>query len=157
MKSLFNFHKSKVDVSTVPSLDLERYLGSWHEIARFDHWFERGLSKATAEYSMQGNNRIKVVNRGFNTKQNKEQEATGRAKLTDQPGRLRVAFFWNFYSDYCILSLGENYDWALVASGNSGKYMWILSRTETLSEETLNSILAEAKHRNFDVSKLIFN
>ena len=79
----------------------------------------------------------------------------GKAKLGKQPGQLRVSFFLFFYSDYNILALGEDYDWALVGS-SSPKYLWILSRTPSLPEETLEHILDIARERGYDTDKLIW-
>jgi len=143
------------DNSTIKELDLNRYLGKWYEIARFDHRFEHGLTDITAEYVLKDNGIIQVLNRGYNQKKKKNILAEGKAKTTKEPGVLRVSFFWNFYSDYRIMALGSNYDWALIGAGKGTDYLWILSRTETLPEETYNQILAEAKRRGFDISKLI--
>ncbi|OKY98002.1 MAG: hypothetical protein BHV65_07850 [Alistipes sp. 58_9_plus] len=81
--------------------------------------------------------------------------ARGRAKTTDTPGRLRVSFFWIFYSDYNVLAMGDNGGWALVGS-RSPKYLWILSRTPHLEQGVLDSILAKAASRGYDTSKLIY-
>ncbi len=123
-----------MDKTTVKQLDLERYLGTWYEIARFDHRFERGLVGVTANYSLRDDGKIKVVNEGYKkTLDGKHDVAVGKAKTTDDPGRLKVSFFWIFYADYLVLELGENYQWALIGS-TSDKYLWILSRTPILDD-----------------------
>ncbi len=81
--------------------------------------------------------------------------ARGRAKATDTPGQLRVSFFWIFYSDYNVLAMGDNGGWALVGS-RSPKYLWILSRTPHLEQSVLDTILATAAVRGYDISKLIY-
>jgi lipocalin len=145
-----------MDVSTVKELDLDRYLGTWYEIARFDHRFERGLQGVTATYSMRDDGKIKVLNQGYkNTLDGELSVAEGKAKLTDEPGKLKVSFFWIFYADYYILELEENYQWALIGS-KSDKYLWILSRTPQLNENTKELILSKAKERGYDTTKLIW-
>lgn len=152
-----NMMKRKIDITPVQKFDLDRYLGRWYEIARFDHRFERGLSEVSAEYTVQKNGMIKVLNSGFKAKIGKRSQVIGRAKTTDVAGVLRVSFFWIFYSDYRVLALGDNYEWALVGSGDSGKYLWILSRTEVLPKETMEKIIAEAERRGYDTKKLLFS
>ncbi len=145
-----------MDKTTVQELDLQRYLGTWYEIARFDHSFERGLVGVTATYSMREDGKIRVLNQGFkNTLDGELSVAEGKAKLTDEPGKLKVSFFWIFYADYYILEVEDNYQWALIGS-KSDKYLWILSRTLKLEENVKNLILHHAKKRGYDTSKLIW-
>ena len=146
----------KMDTSTVKELDLQRYLGTWYEIARFDHSFERGLQGVTATYSKRDDGKIKVLNQGYeNTLNGKLSVAEGKAKLTGEPGKLKVSFFWIFYGDYYVMELDENYQWALIGS-SSDKYLWILSRTPKLEENVKNLILHHATKRGYDTSKLIW-
>lgn len=148
-----------VDISTINELDLDRYLGKWYEIARFDHSFERGLVGVTATYSYRDDGKIKVVNAGYkNSLEGEYSEAVGKAKQPrpqEEPGKLRVSFFWFFYADYFILELDEDYQWALIGS-SSDKYLWILSRTPQLEQETLDRILKKAKERGYNTDKLIW-
>ena len=149
--------KSKdMDYSTVEELDIERYLGTWYEIARFDHRFERNLVGVTATYTKRDDGKIKVVNQGYkNSFDGKLSRAVGKAKLTDEPGKLKVSFFWIFYADYFVLELDDDYEWVLVGSSND-KYLWILSRTPKLEEKLVDHILEKAKQRGYDTSKLIW-
>lgn len=142
-----------VDNSPIDSLDLNRYLGCWYEIARFDHRFERGVEFAKANYTPREDGKISVVNSGI--KNWKLKEAKGKAKLTNTPALLRVSFFGPFYGDYRVMLLDTNYQYALVGSG-SDNYLWILSRTPKLSEDTKAIILNEAHRRGYDTSKLIW-
>lgn len=147
-----------IDDSTVNQVDLKRYLGKWYEIARFNHRFEKGLEGVTAEYSLRKDGKIQVKNCGHKKTINGTPTCSvGKAKLPKDkhPGRLRVAFFWFFYSDYNIMELDPNYEWALVGS-SSDKYLWILSRTPELPPETLKQILGKAQKRGYDTHKLIF-
>ena len=148
--------EKNMDKSTIKEFDLQRYLGTWYEIARFDHRFERGLVGVTATYSLRDDGKIKVLNQGYkNSLDGKLDVATGKAKTTHEPGKLKVSFFWIFYADYFIMELDENYQWALIGS-SSDNYLWILSRTPKLEEETVTHILKKAHSRGYDTSKLIW-
>lgn len=142
-----------VDNTVVKNVDLNRYLGKWYEIARFDHSFERSMQQCTAIYSLQPNGKIKVVNEG--TKDGKRKQSVGKAKLTDEPGVLRVSFFGPFYSDYRILMLAPDYSYALVGS-DSDNYLWILSRTPKLMKQTIDKLVSDAKRRGYNTDKLIW-
>ncbi|MGB1004861.1 MAG: lipocalin family protein, partial [Salibacteraceae bacterium] len=118
-----------IDKTVVKELVLEKYLGTWYEIARYDHSFERNLVGVTATYSMRDDGKIKVLNAGYkNTLDGKLSEAEGKAKIpnANEPAKLKVSFFWIFYGDYFVLELDENYQWAVIGS-SSDKYLWILS------------------------------
>ena len=145
----------KTDVTPISNLVLDKYLGKWYEIARIDNRFERGISNAVAEYSLNSDGTIKVVNSGVDIKTGRLKRAVGKAKATLISGLLRVSFFWIFYSDYRVLALDENYNWALVG-GSSSKYLWILSRTPILPEEELMLVLSEASRRGYDTDRLIY-
>ena len=144
---------AKLDNSTVKSVDLSRYLGSWYEIARFDHSFERGMEYAMAHYTMRDDGKIDVLNTGI--KDGRAKDAKGIAKTTDQQGLLRVSFFGPFFSDYRIMLLDENYQYVLVG-GSTNRFLWILSRTPQLDEATLSLILAEADRRGYDTTRLLW-
>ena len=143
----------KVDNSTVKSVDLNRYLGSWYEIAKYDHYFERDLDYAMARYTLRDDGKIDVLNTGI--KDGRAKDAKGIAKTTDVPGLLRVSFFGPFFGDYRIMMLDEDYQYVLVG-GSTDKYLWILARTPQLDDATLSLILAEADQRGYDTSKLIW-
>ena len=144
---------NKVDNSTIQPVDLNRYLGYWYEIARFDHPFERGIYYSMARYTMREDGKIDVLNTGI--KDGRAEEATAIAKTTDVPGLLRVSFFGPFYSDYRIMMLDSDYQYALVGGSNE-KFLWILSRTPQLDEEVKASILGEADRRGYDINRLIW-
>lgn len=150
---------AEIDTRTVKEVDLNRYMGMWYEIARMNHRFERGLVGPTAEYSLKANGKIRVINRGYKgTLNGKLKTAKGKAYIPDPavPGKLRVSFFPFIYSDYYILELEpEHYEWVLVGS-SSPRYLWILSRTPQLPEETVSRILTRARVRGYDVNALIF-
>ena len=140
----------------IEEFDLQKYLGKWYEIARFDHRFERGLEGVTATYSLREDGKIRVVNVGYrNSLDGKYKEAVGKAKTTETPGKLKVSFFLFFYSDYNVMELDRNYKWVLIGS-SSDKYLWILSRSPQLDEQTKEHILSKARARGYDTSKLIW-
>lgn len=146
-----------IDKTVVKQLDLQRYLGTWYELARFDHKFERGMEGVTATYSFRDDGKIKVLNSGFKESLDGSiSEAIGKAKVPNknEPGKLKVSFFWIFYGDYFVLDLDGNYQWALIGS-SSDKYLWILSRTPHVSDELYNELLEKLSKRGYDVQKLI--
>ena len=145
--------KLTVDNSVVATFDLDRFLGSWYEIARFDHRFERGMEQTKANYVLREDGKVDVLNTGM--KDGKPSESKGVAKLTDTPALLRVSFWGPFYSDYRIMLLDDDYQYALIGGG-SDDYLWILSRTPQMSDELKSLILAEAERRGYDTSKLIW-
>jgi lipocalin len=146
-------NSAEVDNSTVGSIDMNRYLGYWYEIAKFDHNFERGLEYAMAHYSLRDDGKIDVLNTGI--KDGRAKDAKGIAKTTAVPGLLKVSFFGPFFAEYRVMMLDENYQYVLVG-GSNDKYLWILSRTPQLDDATKALILAEADRRGYDTNKLIW-
>lgn len=144
-----------IDHTTVDNVDLKRYMGRWYEIARYDHSFERDLQYCEAFYALGDEGKISVTNTGINSRTERRKTSYGKAKAGDAPGQLRVSFFWIFYSDYNILALDEDYEWALVGS-KSPKYLWILARTRHIDPATKSNILSIAQSRGYDTSKLIW-
>ena len=143
----------KVDNTPVAALDLDRYLGEWYEIARFDHSFERGLENCKANYVLRADGGVDVINTGV--KDGKPREARGKAKKTDLPGLLRVSFFGPFYADYRVLMIDSDYTHALVGSGGAD-YLWILSRTPSIDAAAKSALLSEAIRRGYATSALIW-
>jgi len=147
-----------IDKTVVKKLDIDKYLGTWYEIARYDHRFERGLVGVTANYSLREDGKIKVINSGYKgSLSGKYSEAIGKAKIPDpvnEPAKLKVSFFWFFYGDYFVLELDENYQWALIGS-SSDNYLWILSREPQMDDILYNMLLGKLENRGYDTSKLI--
>lgn len=146
------------NVKPVDHFNSGKYLGKWYEIARLDHSFERGLSKVSASYSMRDDGGIRVINRGYDAQKQQWKEAEGKAyfvKGADQ-GYLKVSFFGPFYGAYIVVELDhENYQYSLV-SGSDKSYLWILSRTPRMNQETQKRLVEKAAALGFDTSKLIF-
>jgi apolipoprotein D and lipocalin family protein len=146
-----------IDNSVVKDFEVERYLGKWYEIARYNHRFERGLVGVTATYSLRDNGMINVENAGFKgSLDGKRSVATGKAKIPDMsvPSKLKVSFFLFFYGDYFVMELDSNYQWAVVGS-SSENYLWILSRTPEMDEDIYNDLIDRLINRGYDVDKLI--
>jgi len=144
-------------IEPVDDFELEPYLGTWYEIARLDHRFERGLSNVTATYSLREDGGVAVVNRGFRTGKGEWDEARGKAYFIGDPdiGRLKVSFFGPFYGAYNVFELGENYEYAMIA-GPDRSYLWILARQPRLPQAELDELLARAEAVGYDTSELIF-
>jgi apolipoprotein D and lipocalin family protein len=145
-----------INKTTIKDFDLNKFLGTWYEIARFPHSFEKDLIGVTATYSLEKNGRIKVLNKGYKRSFHSDQKfATGKAKTTDVPGKLKVSFFLFFYADYNIMELDSiNYQWALIGS-STPNYLWILSRTPQMDKELYNNLTERAKTRGYEISKLM--
>ena len=148
--------------SVVQSVDANQYLGTWYEIARLDHSFERGLEQVSANYSKNADGGIKVTNRGYNTDKKEWKEAIGKAYFVDAPnadgtytGKLKVSFFGPFYGAYNIIELDKPYyNYALISGGS--EYLWILSRTPQLNYPVKQHLIAKAKELGYPTDKLIF-
>jgi len=144
------------DIAAVRDFEPDRYMGTWYEIARLPHYFERGLDEVKAEYTLLDDGTIRVVNSGV--RDGEPQSITGTAKFRDpdaEPltGELRVSFFWPFYSDYRIIELAPDYSHAVV-TGGSREYFWVLSRKPEMEREKLEGILERAKANGFELETL---
>ncbi|MGY5452477.1 lipocalin family protein [Agarivorans sp. MS3-6] len=145
-------------IEPVSNFNLDRYLGTWYEIARLDHSFERGLSHVSASYTLRGDSQVTVLNKGFSAQENQWFEAEGIAHFVETPdiAHLKVSFFRPFYGAYVVFVLDElDYQYALVA-GPSREYLWLLARTPEIEHQTLSDLLQQAKAAGYDTSKLIF-
>ncbi|WP_390623667.1 lipocalin family protein [Vibrio mangrovi] len=145
-------------VKPVSDFELNNYLGTWYEIARLDHSFERGLSQVTAEYRATGDGGVLVLNRGFSAVENEWKEAQGKAYFvgTKQEGYLKVSFFGPFYGSYVVFELDhDNYQYAFV-SGPNTKYLWLLSRTPSVTPELIKKFIRMSAERGFDTNNLIY-
>ncbi len=146
-------------VRTVPAVDLNRYAGTWYEVARYPNRFEdgRGLdcTNVTADYALRPDGQVSVINRCRNAADGAQRDARGTAYAVAGAGgaKLRVSFFWPFYGDYWVLGLAPDYSWAVV--GDPGRdYLWVLSRSAVLPAEAFEAALASARAQGFDVARL---
>jgi len=144
-------------VDTVKGFELDRYLGTWYEIARLDHPFERGLSNITANYSLRDDGGVKVINRGYDVAKQEWDEAEGKAYFVGDKdvGQLKVSFFGPFYGGYNVIELDqEGYQYSMVA-GPDRSYLWILSRSPDLDDAVLDRLVAKARELGFPIGELI--
>jgi len=144
-------------VTPIKPFSIDRYLGTWYEIARLDHSFERGLTKVSATYSLNKDGSVKVINRGFNQEASQWKEAEGKAKFVglSDTAHLKVSFFGPFYGSYVVFHLEPDYSTALV-SGYNTDYFWILSRNKSMPQDKVQYYLSIAEQKGFDTSKIIF-
>lgn len=139
-----------VPLPTVEAVDLNRYMGTWYEIASLPNWFQRSCASDTqARYALAGDD-VRVANRCRRADGGVE-EANGVAKVVGGSGnaKLRVSFFRPFYGDYWILALDPDYRWVLVGHP-SREYGWVLSRSPTLDTAKVDSILDRAVALGYD-------
>ena len=144
-------------VKPVQQFELDRYLGKWYEVARLDHSFERGMQSVTARYTLREDGGITVLNRGYDTHTQEWTEAEGKAYFVSESniGHLKVSFFGPFYGSYVIFELDKSdYQYAFVAGMNTD-YLWLLSRTPTVSESLLNHFVQRSNDLGFDTDQLI--
>ena len=143
-------------IEPVTGFDQQRYLGTWYEIARLDHSFEEGLSQVTAEYSLNNDGSIKVVNRDYNAEAGEWKEAEGRAVFVGDSnvGHLKVSFFGPFYASYVVFELDDQYTTAYI-TGYDRDYLWLMSRTPEVSDEVLDAFKERAEAEGFELGELI--
>ena len=143
-------------LETVNYVDINRYIGEWHEIARYEHKFQKGCVGSKATYSLRDDGKISVLNQCYEkSNPGKMRSAKGKAWVVDKQSnaKLKVSFFWPFSGDYWVIDLGENYEYAVV--GHPGrKYLWILSRKPEMDENVYNEILARLENQDYDTTKL---
>lgn len=141
---------------TVPQVDLERYLGTWYEIASYPQRFQEGCTGTTATYTLRSDGQIDVLNKCRKSGlDGPEEVAEGRARVVDRTtnAKLEVTFFWPFWGDYWIIDLGPDYEYAVVGHP-SRDYLWILSRTPTLDKDTYERILARLEKKGYPLDRL---
>ncbi|MCB0834506.1 MAG: lipocalin family protein [Bacteroidetes bacterium] len=142
-------------LAVVGSVDLNRYVGTWYEIARFPHRFEKDLQCVSATYTLREDGRVTVLNKGRSIKDNSLRTAEVVAWTPDPKtsAKLKVQFFWPFSGNYWILDLDNEYQQVLI--GEPGReYLWILARSKTLDEEVYLRLVQKASSMGFDTSKL---
>ena len=142
-------------VKPVQDFDLDKYLGHWYEIARIDFRFERGLTSCTADYSLNPDGSVRVLNRGFDPTRGVWKSATAVARFNGKPGQgaLKVSFFRPFYAGYNVVHIGQDYDCAVVV-GDAPKYSWILSRTPEMDDRRYSKLLAIAAANGAHTSQM---
>ena len=149
------FSCSNPELVTVSNVNVEKYMGTWYEIASFPNSFQKGCSCSKADYELSDDKLyVKVINSCM--KKGKQGAVLGKAFVEEGSGnaKLKVQFFWPFKADYYIIALADDYSFAMVGHPNRD-YLWILSRTKVMDEEILTQLKARANELGFDTSKLL--
>lgn len=143
-------------LETVPKVDLERYVGRWYEIARYENSFEKGCVGVTATYARKPDGTISVTNRCLmNTFEGDENLAEGSARIVDPAtnAKLAVTFFWPFEGDYWVIGLADDYSWALVGEP-AGRFLWILARQPRLAPELKADLIDRLEAQGYNTKVL---
>lgn len=151
--------KSMPPLQTVADVNLQRYAGAWHEIARFPHRFQKGCYASRAVYTLQNDGLIGVYNEcRKGAADGPVKSVQGKARVVDKQtnAKLEVSFFWPFWGDYWIIDLDSDYQWAVVGHPNR-KYLWILSRQKKLDEEVMSGIKRRLQQQGYDLHKLLIS
>ena len=156
--------QAEASLPTIPTLDLARYAGVWHEVARLPSWFQRRYAgPAQATYTLRGDGRLQVHN-SCQTENGDalDAEGIGEPASAEHPGQLRVSFAPAWlralgigWGDYWILALSEDYEWSLVGTRDR-KYLWILARDPALDQKTLQHLVERARSFGYPVDALQF-
>lgn len=147
---------TKPPLKTVEQVDLNRYMGTWYEIASFPQWFQRGCVASMATYTLRKDGDVDVLNQCRDkTLDGKQRNAKGKAWVVDSKtnAKLKVRFFWPFSGDYWIIDLGADYEYAVVGHPKRN-YLWILSRSRRMDPAVYDGILERLKKDHYDVSRL---
>ena len=143
-------------LTAVDRVDLNRYVGQWFEIARYPNRFQKVCAAdTTAEYTLRKDGKIDVLNSCRQSDQ-KIKRARGTARIFDKQSnaKLKVSFFWPFSGNYWVIDLDPDYRYAVVGEPDR-KYLWILSRTPSLDEQTYSAIIGKIRAAGYDPSKLM--
>lgn len=144
-------------VTAVTPFDLKRFEGTWYEIARLDHGFEKNMSHVSFTYTLKDGGDFKVENKSLDGKSGHWQASEGKGTLIGDPnvGRLKISYFGPFYGSFNIIALDDkNYSWAMV-TGPSTRYLWILSRKKTLEDPIIQDLIRKAIGMGFKLDKMV--
>lgn len=152
------FHRIAIPegATAVENFILEKYFGRWYEIARLDYYWEcENLSNVFAEYAANEDGTVHVKNTGYNEDKEKWQVYEGKAKYRgdNTVAAFDVSFFGPIWAGYNVISIDENYEFALVFGRNTD-YIWFLSRTTSMPVHIQEKYLGIAKKIGYDVDKL---
>lgn len=153
---MFSMACKRQPLQTVSNVDLNKYAGKWYEIASYPQSFQKGCTCTTAEYTVTDKGFVIVENRcNLDSVNGSQSYIKGKAFVTKNSdnAKLKVQFFWPFRGKYWIIDLAADYSYAVVGHPNR-KYLWILSRTPTMSDSTYQQITSRIQEKGFDLSKL---
>jgi apolipoprotein D and lipocalin family protein len=150
------------DLQAVPRVEIERYLGTWYEIAKYPNRFQKQcVGSTTATYSLKSNGKIEVLNECLKQDGSK-MSAKGEAKIYDKStnAKLKVRFapgFLSFFpfvwANYWIIDLDPDYKYVVIGEPKR-EYFWILSRDPVISEDVYQDLLARAKNMGYDPARV---
>ncbi|MGO1244464.1 MAG: lipocalin family protein [Sphingobacterium sp.] len=145
------------NVSVVQDFDTDRFLGNWYEVARMDFFWEKNLINVTANYSLNEDGTIGVLNQGYDILKEKFKQRQAKAVFVrnNNEGALKVSFFGPFYSGYNVVRIDEDYRYALVF-GENLDYMWILSRVKSVPDSVKQSYLKYAQACGYRINELVW-
>lgn len=145
-------------VEAVKNFNIKKYLGKWYEIARLDYRFEKNLDNVTAEYYLNKDGSIKVVNSGYNFKKSEKEESVGKAIFAGSAdvGMMKVSFGAPFYAGYNVIAIDKDYKYALV-SGSTRRNLWILSRKTYIPDNIKEDYINKARTLGFNTDALIWS
>ena len=154
-----NFSK----LETVPNVDLRKYSGEWYEIARIDHWFQKGCVNSKATYNIRSDGDIDLINTCDVGTDGKKKEAIGRAWVVDSAtnAKLKVQFPLRWIKlpflagNYWIIELDDDYRHVMVGE-DKREYLWILSRDKEMPTQTVAALIEKAKAKGFPVEDLVY-
>ena len=143
-------------LEVVPFVDVNRYLGTWYEIATIPARFQKNCVAVTATYSLRKDGNISVLNQcRKDSLTGKEKSVKGKAWVVDKKtnAKLKVQFFWPFRGDYWIIELDSNYQYAVVGHP-SRKYLWILSRTPKMDDALYQELIQKISQKGYDIGRI---
>ncbi len=144
-------------LQTVPKVDLNRYLGTWYEIAAIPQRFQKGCTAVSATYTLRPAGKIKVLNEcRKDSLTGKYKAAKGKAWVTDTltNAKFKVQFFWPFSGDYWIIELDGNYQYAVVGHPDRN-YLWILSRSRKMNDALYNDLMERIKNHGYELAGIV--
>ncbi len=144
-------------IKPVTRFKINRYLGTWYEIARLDYMGEQDLKSVSTEYSRNQKGDLVFKHRGYMTKWAEWREKEGRISLAGDPnvGHLKISYFFPIYKPYVIFELDPDYQYAYVC-GKDRSFLWLLSRAKYLDEDIVDDFIEKSQNLGFDTSKLVF-
>jgi apolipoprotein D and lipocalin family protein len=153
---------STAPLTAVDTLDVQRYLGTWHEIARYPNWFQRKcVGQVTADYALDSDGSLKVLNR---CRQANDEFDEAKGTALQQGGttsaRLKVSFapawlsFIPFlWGDYWVIDIDADYQLAAVSEPGRD-YLWVLSKTPRVDPARYQALLERLAAKGFDLTKI---
>ena len=141
----------------VPSVNIEKYMGTWYEIARYPNRFQEGCVATQVAVLAPVDGNVKVFNIcREGSVDGKENSIEGKAWSVDSEtnAKLKVQFFWPFRGDYWIIQLDKDYKYAVVGHPKR-TFLWILTRTPSLDEPTFNAIVQKLIEQGYDPARMI--